>query len=107
MFLPLNCCYCRQYKDMGGYTEVRTIFSTILDEYGVQKKKMTLVLFEAALEHLCRVHRIIRNPRGTRSMDYYDLLIKVSMSFHAYLYLLSCTVLSEYYILLVNVIFFQ
>lgn len=117
MLLPLNCRYCRQYKDMGGYTEVRTIFSTILDEYGVQKKKMTLVLFEAALEHLCRVHRIIRNPRGTRSMDYCDPLIKVSMYFmltcicslmyfHAYSYLLSYTVLSECHIFSVNIIFF-
>ena len=49
---------------MGGYNEVREIFSTLLEEYGQQVKKMTLVLFEAALEHLCRIHRIIRNPRG-------------------------------------------
>ena len=49
---------------MGGYNDVRSIFSSVLEEYGTQKKKMTLVLFEAALEHLCRIHRIIRNPRG-------------------------------------------
>ena len=49
---------------MGGYAKVREIFSALLEEYGQQVKKMTLVLFEAALEHLCRIHRIIRNPRG-------------------------------------------
>jgi P-loop containing dynein motor region D4 len=56
--------FYRLYRDMGGYNGVRTIFSSVLEEYGTQKKKMTLVLFEAALEHLCRIHRIIRNPRG-------------------------------------------
>ena len=54
----------RLYKDMGGYDNVRGIFSSLLDEYSIDNKAMTLVLFEAALEHLCRVHRIIRNPRG-------------------------------------------
>ena len=54
----------RLYKDLGGYDFVRTLFSSLLDEYALVEKKMTLVLFEAALEHLCRIHRIIRNPRG-------------------------------------------
>lgn len=54
----------RLYKDMGNYDSVRKIFSSVLDAYNSEKKAMTLVLFEQALEHLCRIHRIIRNPRG-------------------------------------------
>ena len=54
----------RLYKDMGGYDEVRKLFSGMLEEYSNNEKPMTLVLFEAALEHICRIHRIIRNPRG-------------------------------------------
>ena len=52
------------YKDMGDYSQVRKIFSGVLDHYNIDNKAMTLVLFEQALEHLCRVHRIIRIPRG-------------------------------------------
>jgi len=52
------------YQDMGGYEEVRTIFDGVLEQYNLEHKEMTLVLFEQALEHLCRVHRIIRNVRG-------------------------------------------
>ena len=52
------------YKDMGGYDDVRILFTALLEEHALNEKKMTLVLFEAALEHLCRIHRIIRNPRG-------------------------------------------
>jgi dynein heavy chain len=54
----------RLYKDMGGYDDVRRVFGSVLEEYNNYRKPMTLVLFEAALEHLCRIHRIIRNPRG-------------------------------------------
>lgn len=54
----------RLYKDMGGYDNVRKIFSSVLEQYNLENKSMTLVLFEQALEHLCRIHRIIRNPRG-------------------------------------------
>ena len=54
----------RLYKDLGGYDQVRTIFGGVLDLYASENKAMTLVLFEQALEHLCRIHRIIRNPRG-------------------------------------------
>jgi P-loop containing dynein motor region D4 len=78
--------YFRIYRDMGGYNEVREIFSTLLEEYGQQVKKMTLVLFEAALEHLCRIHRIIRNPRGVCfvmlccAMLHYVMLCSIMLS---------------------------
>ncbi|RYH28883.1 hypothetical protein EON65_10520, partial [archaeon] len=54
----------RLCKDMGDYNNVRKIFNEVLDLYNQENKAMTLVLFEQALEHLCRIHRIIRNPRG-------------------------------------------
>lgn len=52
------------YKDLGEYDNVREIFGGILDLYNMKNKEMTLVLFEQALEHLCRIHRILRTPRG-------------------------------------------
>ena len=52
------------YKDMGGYEDIRTIFDSVLEQYNMENKQMNLVLFEQALEHLCRVHRIIRGTRG-------------------------------------------
>jgi len=54
----------RLYNDMGDYSTVRALFSQVLDIYNQENKSMTLVLFEQALEHLCRIHRIIRNLRG-------------------------------------------
>jgi dynein heavy chain len=54
----------RLYKDLGGYDNIRNIFGSVLELYNQDNKPMTLVLFEQALEHLCRIHRIIRNPRG-------------------------------------------
>lgn len=36
----------------------------ILEEYNEIKSRMNLVLFDDALEHLTRVHRIIRIDRG-------------------------------------------
>jgi dynein heavy chain len=54
----------RLYKDMGNYESVRKMFTEVLELHNQEAKAMTLVLFEQALEHLCRIHRIIRNPRG-------------------------------------------
>jgi dynein heavy chain len=54
----------RLYMDMGDYTSVRKIFNAVLDQFNQDNKPMALVLFEQALEHLCRIHRIIRCPRG-------------------------------------------
>uniref|UniRef100_A0A669C7U5 Dynein axonemal heavy chain 10 n=1 Tax=Oreochromis niloticus TaxID=8128 RepID=A0A669C7U5_ORENI len=47
----------RVYEDIQDYDE-------ILEEYNESKSRMNLVLFDDALEHLTRVHRIIRIDRG-------------------------------------------
>lgn len=36
----------------------------ILEEYNENKTRMNLVLFDDALDHLTRIHRIIRMDRG-------------------------------------------
>ncbi|GMI47335.1 hypothetical protein TrCOL_g3071 [Triparma columacea] len=54
----------RLYADMGTYEVIRKTFDDIMDNYNMERKPMTLVLFEMALEHLTRVLRIIKNPRG-------------------------------------------
>ena len=54
----------RLYTDLGGYAEVRAIADAVLEAYNEDHKAMSLVLFEMALEHLTRIHRIIRMPRG-------------------------------------------
>lgn len=54
----------RLYKDAGEYDDIRKLFSGVLENYNMENKVMTLVLFEQALEHLTRIHRIIRTPRG-------------------------------------------
>ena len=54
----------RLYGDMGTFVNVRGIFDEILELYNAEKKPMTLVLFEMALTHLTRIHRLIRMPGG-------------------------------------------
>lgn len=40
------------------------LLQELLEEYNETNTKMNLVLFDDALEHLTRVHRIIRTDRG-------------------------------------------
>ena len=56
----------RLYQDLGSYAEVRAILDQVLEAYNSDssRKAMSLVLFEMALEHLTRIARIIRTPRG-------------------------------------------
>lgn len=54
----------RLYQDLGGYVVVRNILDSVMEQYNFTNKVMQLVLFEMALSHLTRIHRIIRMPRG-------------------------------------------
>jgi dynein heavy chain len=54
----------RLYEDLGTYQRVRDKMDKILEEYNFENAPMNLVLFNEALEHTTKVHRIIRLPRG-------------------------------------------
>jgi dynein heavy chain len=54
----------RLYHDLGDYPTIRKIFDGVLEHYNTMHKSMTLVLFVMALEHLTRIYRILRMPRG-------------------------------------------
>ncbi|XP_057687718.1 dynein axonemal heavy chain 10-like isoform X2 [Corythoichthys intestinalis] len=54
----------RVYEDLLDYEACKALFQEILEEYNDRMPRMNLVLFYDALEHLTRVHRIIRIDRG-------------------------------------------
>uniref|UniRef100_A0A3Q2PNV9 Dynein axonemal heavy chain 10 n=1 Tax=Fundulus heteroclitus TaxID=8078 RepID=A0A3Q2PNV9_FUNHE len=60
----LSECEPRVYEDIQDYDSSKAMFELILEEYNENKTRMNLVLFDDALEHLTRVHRIIRIDRG-------------------------------------------
>lgn len=55
----------RLYEDLGGYTKVNEKMEKILEEYNFEYQPMPLVLFNECLEHITKVHRIIRMPKGS------------------------------------------
>jgi dynein heavy chain len=54
----------RLYEDLGGFDEIKEKLVKMLEEYGYENKPMNLVLFNDALEHVTKIHRIIRFPKG-------------------------------------------
>ncbi|XP_036382121.1 dynein heavy chain 10, axonemal [Megalops cyprinoides] len=54
----------RVYEDIQDYEASHALFQEIMEEYNETKAHMNLVLFDDALEHLTRVHRVIRMNRG-------------------------------------------
>ncbi|XP_031362138.1 dynein axonemal heavy chain 10 [Lonchura striata] len=60
----LNEAEPRIYEDIQDYDLAKALFKEILDDYNEYHIKMNLVLFDDALEHLIRIHRIIRMDRG-------------------------------------------
>ncbi|XP_055696351.1 dynein axonemal heavy chain 10 [Lutzomyia longipalpis] len=56
----------RYYEDLLDYEAIYFLFQEILDEYQQRNRlrKLDLVLFEDCLEHLTRLHRLLRMNRG-------------------------------------------
>ncbi|XP_077995609.1 dynein axonemal heavy chain 10-like isoform X2 [Glandiceps talaboti] len=54
----------RLYEDIQDYDAAKALFQEILEEYNDNHTAMNLVLFDDALEHLTRVHRVIRMDQG-------------------------------------------
>ncbi|XP_027024931.2 dynein axonemal heavy chain 10 isoform X2 [Tachysurus fulvidraco] len=54
----------RVYEDIQDYDACKALFQELLEEYNENKTKMNLVLFDDALDHLTRIHRIVRMDRG-------------------------------------------
>ena len=54
----------RLNADLGDYQSAKETLSNILEAYNTREKFMDLVLFDDAIEHFCRLHRLLRLPRG-------------------------------------------
>ena len=64
-FDPLNPDAAeRIYKDLGDYEKIRPKLNRIMDDLNNPKTILNMVLFDEAIEHVCRVHRMIRLQRG-------------------------------------------
>lgn len=60
----------RTYEDLLDFTACMHLFKEIMDEYGERIGAMDLVLFDDCLDHLTRVHRVLRMHK------YQNFLIK-------------------------------
>ena len=58
--LRLQMSEPRLYQDLGTYETIKPVVQEVLEEYNIKKKPMNLVFFDDALEHLTRIHRILR-----------------------------------------------
>lgn len=54
----------RLYEDLGSYENIKEKMNKILEDYNFSNQNMDLVLFNDALEHITKIHRIIRFNRG-------------------------------------------
>ncbi|KAM9352911.1 dynein axonemal heavy chain 11 [Symphorus nematophorus] len=67
---PLLYCHFAQTGDEAAYTPVtdwsvlRSILTDTLESYNELNAAMNLVLFEDAMQHVCRISRILESPRG-------------------------------------------
>lgn len=54
----------RFYEDLLDYEAIYFLFQELLELYNERKEKLNIVLFNDALEHLTRIHRVLRLERG-------------------------------------------
>eukprot|EP00741_Cyanophora_paradoxa_P016051 tig00000042_g15496.t1 len=52
------------YIACADYAKLRRVLEERLSEYNETRPVMKLVLFDQAMEHICRICRILQNPRG-------------------------------------------
>ena len=70
----LQLAEARLYEDLGEYSNIKILFEEILDEYNATNKKMNLVMFDDALEHVTRIHRIMRLDQVKQTFKILNLL---------------------------------
>jgi dynein heavy chain len=54
----------RLYEDLGEFYEIKEKLVKMHEEYDFENKPMNLVLFNDALEHVTKIHRTRRFPKG-------------------------------------------
>ena len=54
----------RRYEEVPDTRKIPTMFTDYLDEYNSENKEMRLVFFWDACEHVSRLSRVLRQPRG-------------------------------------------
>eukprot|EP01135_Chromosphaera_perkinsii_P008680 Nk52_evm13s1444 gene=Nk52_evmTU13s1444 len=70
MAKPLIFCHFAEgigdpkYLTIKDWGQLKKILEEGLEQYNETNAAMNLVLFEDAMEHICRVNRILENPRG-------------------------------------------
>lgn len=54
----------RRYEEIADTSKLSQLFTDYLDEYNSENKEMRLVFFWDAIDHVSRLARVLRQPRG-------------------------------------------
>mmetsp|Transcript_40372 Transcript_40372/g.29084 ORF Transcript_40372/g.29084 Transcript_40372/m.29084 type:complete len:143 (+) Transcript_40372:357-785(+) len=52
------------YEEIKDMKRLKSILNQYLDDYNVGSNNMSLVFFDDAIEHITRISRVLRQPRG-------------------------------------------